>query len=346
MLLRRACVVSSVLLAAAVLCGCGDGDQKKQTGLRKSFRAALVFDVGGRGDKSFNDAAYDGFMAAARLLNAEPEEFKYLEPSGAIDRDAALRGYAEQGFDVVIGVGFLFTEAIYRIAPQFPKTWFVCVDYDAYGKPQVPANVIGLTYREEEGSYLVGAIAALTTKTDKIGFIGGMQTPLIEKFEAGYCAGAKGANPNVEVFVSYAGQTPDAFADPVRGKELARTQFQRGADIIYHASGSTGLGVFEAAIEAGKLAIGVDKDQYADAPGHILTSMFKRVDSSVRDTIVKAANGSIRGGLEQYGLADNAVGYVYDDNNKSLIPEAVRERAEGLRARIVSGELKVPTKAK
>lgn len=330
-----------VSLCLAFSSGCGREEPKPA-----AFRAALVFDVGGRGDKSFNDAAYEGFMQARLALGAREEDFKYLEPSGAMDREAALRGFAEMGYNVVVAVGILFSEAVFRIAPTFPNTTFICVDYDPTGRPVTPRNLIGLAYREHEGCFLVGAIAALTTKTDKIGFIGGMHIPLIERFEAGYTAGAKMVNPNVEVLVAYAGQTPEAFADPTRGKELARTQYQQGADIIFHASGSTGLGVFEAAKELDKLVIGVDKDQYADAPGHVLTSMFKRVDLSVRDTIIEVAQGKGAGGLRQFGLAEEAVGYIYDDNNKDLIPPAVRERVESLRAKIISGEIKVPSAKK
>ncbi len=347
---RRTGVVvlpATVILCLVLLTGCGQEGPKPVSGAPatspQSFRVALVFDVGGRGDKSFNDAAYEGFIQARSALGVKEDDFKYLEPSGAIDREAALRGFAEQGFDVVVAVGILFSEAVFRTAPAFPNTTFVCVDYDPAGRQAMPKNLIGLAYREHEGSFLVGAIAALTTKTDKVGFIGGMQIPLIERFEAGYAAGAKTVNPNVEVLVAYAGQTPEAFADPTRGKELARTQFQQGADVIFHASGSTGLGVFEAAKELHKLVIGVDKDQYADAPGCVLTSMFKRVDLSVKDTIIEIAQGKKAGGLRQFGLAENAVGYVFDDNNKNLIAPAVRERVEALRAKIVSGEVKVPS---
>jgi basic membrane protein A len=340
-------MLSLAVLSLVFLPCCGQENPKLSsmttTDSRQSFRAALVFDVGGRGDKSFNDAAYEGFIQARAAIGAEEKDFKYLEPSGAIDREAALRGFAEQGFDVVVGVGILFSEAIFRTAPAFPRTTFVCVDYDPAGRAAMPKNLIGLAYREHEGCFLVGAIAALTTKTDKVGFIGGMQIPLIEKFAAGYAAGARAVNPDVVVLVAYAGQTPEAFADPARGKELARTQFQQGADIIFHASGSTGLGVFEAAKELGKLVIGVDKDQYADAPGHVLTSMFKRVDLSVKNTIIEVAQGKKTGGLRQFGLAESAVGYVHDDNNNDLIAPVVRERVESLRTKIISGEVKVPS---
>jgi basic membrane protein A len=202
---------------------------------------------------------------------------------------------------------------------------------------------VALKFREEEGSFLVGAIAALKSKTGKIGFVGGMKIPLIKKFEAGYIAGASYVRPDVKVFVSYAGVTDNAFKNPSKGKELALTQYSKGADIIFHASGSTGLGVFEAARETDKLAIGVDSDQYAEAPGHILTSMIKDVDVAVLETIKSAMNNTFKGGVKTLGLAEGGISYVYDGNNKALIGEDIHARVEALKQKIISGEIVVPS---
>jgi basic membrane protein A len=189
----------------------------------------------------------------------------------------------------------------------------------------------------------VGAVAALKSKTGKIGFVGGMKIPLIKKFEAGYIAGATYVRPDVKVFVSYAGVTDNAFKNPSKGKELALTQYSKGADVIFHASGSTGLGVFEAAREKGKLAIGVDSDQYAEAPGYILTSMIKDVDVAVLETIRAAMSDTFEGGVKTLGLREGGISYVYDDNNKALIGEDIRAKVETLKQKIVSGEIVVPS---
>src|SRR5690606_9443216 len=187
-----------------------------------------------------------------------------------------------------------------------------------------PPNLAALRFREEEGSFLVGALAALVGNSKKVGFVGGMDSPLIHKFEVGYRAGVKHVCPDCEVLVQYAGVTPDAFANPGRGKELALSQYQQGVNVIYHASGSTGLGVFEAARQLGRYAIGVDADQYGEAPGRILTSMVKRVDEAVFDAARRVQDGTFRGGIYQFGLAENGVGYVYDENNRAMIPDSVR----------------------
>ena len=228
-----------------------------------------MFDVGGRGDKSFNDAAYAGLERAQKELGVT---FSTLETGEGSDREAQMRQLAAGGSQLVFGVGFLFSDDIYGLAQEFPNVKFACVDYTLKEGQTLPPNLRALEFKEHEGSFLVGALAALLTKTGKVGFVGGMEIPLIKKFEAGYRAGAKAANPKVEVLVKYAGTTGTAFKDPTKGKELGLAEYNQGADIIFHASGSTGLGVFEAAREKGKLAIGVDSDQQAEAPGFILTS--------------------------------------------------------------------------
>jgi basic membrane protein A len=306
--------------------------------------AGVVFDMGGRGDKSFNDGAYLGGERARRELGAH---VRFIEPGDGSDREAGLRLLAAEGMDVVFGVGFIFSDDLTQLAKEYPNTRFAGVDYaigaDSAGNPiPTPPNLAALKFREEEGSFLVGALAALVSRTKKLGFVGGMNFPLIHKFEAGYRAGVKHVCPTCTIVSQYAGVTPEAFRNPGRGKELALSQYEQGVDIIYHASGSTGLGVFEAARQTGKLAIGVDADQYAEAPGHILTSMVKGVDVAVFEATRWVKDGTFKGGYYQLGLKEGGVGYVYDENNKSLIPDAVHQRVEQLRQEIIAGRIKVP----
>ena len=304
------------------------------------MQVGLVFDVGGRGDKSFNDAAYAGLEAARKELGIE---FTTLETSEGADREAQMRQLAAGPAKLVFGVGFLFTDDIRELAKEFPDKKFACVDYTVNPGDTLPPNLAALKFKEEEGSYLVGALAALTSKTGKVGFVGGMSIPLIKKFEAGYVAGVKAADPRATVIVKYAGNTGNAFKDPTKGKELALAEYHAGADVIFHASGSTGLGVFEAARELGKLAIGVDSDQYDEAPGHILTSMVKRVDTAVLETVRAVQEDRFVGGVHTFGLADAGVKWVYDDRNKALVPDAVKAQVDSLQAKLIRGEIVAPT---
>ncbi|HTJ82361.1 MAG TPA: BMP family ABC transporter substrate-binding protein, partial [Polyangiaceae bacterium] len=205
-------------------------------------------------------------------------------------------------------------------------------------------NLAALKFREEEGSFLVGALAALVGGSKKVGFVGGMDIPLIHKFEDGYRQGVHEVCPDCVVIAQYAGATPEAFRNPSKGKELALSQYQAGVRVIFHASGSTGLGVFEAARTEDKLAIGVDADQWAEAPGHVLTSMTKGVDAAVFDTIARTKDGKFAGGVRSFGLAEGGVGYVYDEHNKALIPDDVRARVEELRRAIIDGRIHVEVK--
>jgi len=310
----------------------------------------MVFDIGGKGDKSFNDSAYRGLERAEEELGIAFTEF---EPGQDADREQGLRKLANAGYDLVIGVGFLFTDAITNVAREFENTKFACVDYDVSTDANIPSNLAALKFREEEGSFLVGAIAAVTTETGKIGFVGGMDIPLIHKFEAGYTAGAKAIDPDIEVFTSYAGVTPQAFADPVKGKELAMVQFGRRVDVIFHASGTTGNGVIEAAREENaklvgdglrRYVIGVDSNQNYLAPGTMLTSMVKSVDNAVYSTVKECIERDFRGGIREYGLAENGVSYAVDEHNEHLITPAIIARVEELKTRIISGEIDVPEK--
>ncbi len=300
-----------------------------------------MFDVGGRGDKSFNDAAYAGLERAQTELGAQ---FTTLETSEGADREAQLRQLAAGPAQIVFGVGFLFSDDVKALAKEFPDKKFACVDFTVTPGESLPPNLVALTFKEEEGSFLVGALAALLSKSHKIGFVGGMEIPLIQKFQAGYVAGAHAVDPNCEVLVKYAGNNGSAFKDPTKGKELALAEYHAGADIIFHASGSTGLGVFEAARELHKLAIGVDSDQFHEAPGFILTSMVKRVDTAVFEAIQAVKENRFAPGVQHLGLAEDGVKWVYDDNNKALVPDAVKARVDSLQAEIVAGRIVVPTK--
>ncbi len=300
-----------------------------------------MFDVGGRGDKSFNDAAYAGLERAQTELGAQ---FTTLETSEGADREAQLRQLAAGPAQIVFGVGFLFSDDVKALAKEYPDKKFACVDFTVTPGESLPPNLVALTFKEEEGSFLVGALAALLSRTHKIGFVGGMEIPLIQKFQAGYVAGAHAVDPSCEVLVKYAGNNGSAFKDPTKGKELALAEYHAGADIIFHASGSTGLGVFEAARELHKLAIGVDSDQFHEAPGFILTSMVKRVDTAVFEAIQAVKENRFAPGVQHLGLAEDGVKWVYDDNNKALVPDAVKARVDSLQAEIVAGRITVPTK--
>ncbi len=327
--------VNAVLLVA----GAGMGGERGSG--RGRVRIGLVFDVGGLGDKSFNDAANRGLQRAAREL---PVTTRYIEPGDGSDRETALRRFAQEGYDLVIGVGYIFSEDVRALAREFPQVQFACVDYAPPEHGASPSNVAGLRFREQEGSYLVGAIAGLTTRTRQVGFVGGMKIPLIRKFEAGYQAGVRRLCPDCTVRSAYAGNTPKAFADPTTGKELALAQYDRGVDVIFHAAGKTGDGVLGAARERKRWVIGVDSDQFHQAPCCVLTSMIKKVDVAVFDVIREVAEGRFHGGERELGLAEDGVGYVYDDNNRGRLPPAVIRRVEALRADIVAGRIEVPWK--
>ncbi len=333
----------SLAAAAVLVVGCGKRAEPPGStgkGAGSALKVGLVFDVGGRGDKSFNDAAYAGLEQARKELGVEVQT---LETGEGTDREAALRQLAAGGSQLVFGVGFLFSDDIHQLAREFPAVKFACVDYTVKPGDTLPPNLAALTFKEEEGSYLVGALAALLDKTGKVGFVGGMQIPLIKKFEAGYRAGVAAVNPKLQVLVKYAGTTGSAFKDPTKGKELGLAEYNQGADIIFHASGSTGLGVFEAAREKHKLAIGVDSDQYAEAPGFILTSMVKRVDHAVFNTIQQVGQGQWQGGIHVFGLKEQGVGWVYDAHNQALIPGPVKAAVDSLEREIVAGRIAVPS---
>ena len=338
---KFALALAAATLLSLLLAGCAKQQAKapaSPTG--KQYKVGLVFDVGGRGDKSFNDAAYAGLDRAKSELDVNVST---LEMGEGNDREAALRQLAQNGSQIVFGVGFLFSDDIKSLAKEFPNTKFACIDFTVTPGESLPPNLVALKFREEEGSYLVGALAGLVSKSNQLGFVGGMEIPLIKKFEAGYRAGVLSVRPGAKLLVKYAGTTGAAFKDPTKGKELALAEYHDGADIIFHASGSTGLGVFEAARELHKLAIGVDSDQYDEAPGVILTSMVKRVDTAVFETIKQAQAGQWTGGVKEFGLKENGVTWVDDGRNRNLVPDAARAKVDSLKAAIIAGSIVVPT---
>lgn len=342
------CLLSVVLVLTSFLSGCGKKEVSKGAEEGKKVKVGLVFDVGGRGDKSFNDAAYAG-LEKARADFGDKIEIKYLEPAGGGEnREQLVRLLAQEKYDVIFGVGFIFTETITKVAKEFPQTKFGLVDgYIPDLKDN--SNISCLLFKDHEGSFLVGAAAALKSKSGKVGFVGGMQIPTIEKFEAGYVAGAKFVNPNIEVISDYIGTTGEAFKDPVKGKELALKQIKNGVDVVYHASGASGIGVLEAAASQQVLAIGVDSDQSLTATEtqrpYILTSMLKRVDTAVYDTIKSVVDANFKGGYHEFGLKDNGVAYAENEYNKNLIND-IKPRLEEIKNKIMNGEVKVPATRK
>jgi len=331
-------LLCALLFLPVAACG------KEQAAADEDIRVTVVFDIGGRGDKGFNDGAATGADRAVRNLGVE---VAYIEPHTDEARTGGLRRAAQQGADLVIGVGLLASGELTKLAKEFPNTRFAGIDFslqqDSLGRAELPpTNLTGIRFREEEGSFVVGAIAGARSRTGRVGFVGGMRVPQIGKFQAGYAAGVRAACPRCEVLVDYAGNTPQAFADPATGYRLAAAQYDAGADIIFHASGATGQGVLRAAAEKNQLVIGVDRDQWDDAPGHVLTSMTKEIDVAVYRTIERLKAGSLQGGLVSLGLEEGGVGYVYDARNQAMIPAEVRAQAEALRNAVIAGLVRVP----
>jgi basic membrane protein A and related proteins len=298
------------------------------------FRVALVLDKGGKDDKSFNAAAFKGAMQAKDELKVS---VKYVEATDDNAFEPLLRSFAQKDFDLIVSVGFAQADALKKVAGQFPAKRFSIVDADVSAP-----NVRSLLFEEHEASFLVGAIAAMTSKTGKVGFIGGMDIPLIRRFQMGYEAGARSVNPKVQVSGNFVGVTGEAWNNPAKGKELAIAQFDSGADVIFGAAGGSNNGLFDAAEEKGKLAIGVDSNQNWVKPGKILTSMLKRVDTAVFTTIQDAVKGSFSAGQKRFGLANQGVDYAVDQHNEKLIPAETRKKVDKIKADIISGKIKVP----
>lgn len=326
----------------------GSEDEQAGAGPQSDIRAAMVTDVGGLGDQSFNDSAYAGLERAQEELGVDIE---VLESNAPTDYVGNLTQLAESGFSPVFAVGFLMTDAVTEVAPQFPDTQFALID----SVPEQPIdNVTSLVFEEQQGSYLAGVVAGLMTQQDTdyttaeqqvVGFLGGLEGPLIQKFQAGYEAGVESVCPDCQVLVQYAGTTPEAFNDPATGQEIALSQNDQGADVIYHASGATGQGLFEAATDRSFFAIGVDSDQAAlvpDAP--ILTSMLKRVDNAVFAAVEASANDELTGGeVTTYGLAEEGIDLAEFGEFTDLVPAEVTAAVDEARSGITGGGVEVPT---
>jgi basic membrane protein A and related proteins len=303
------------------------------TALAQEFKPAIVFDRGGKFDKSFNEAAYNGIEQFKKETNVAYRDFEITNDA---QREQAMQRFARDGHNPVIVIGFSFGTALEKVAKEYPNTRFTIID----SKIDAP-NVRSALFTEHEGSYLVGMMAGLASTSGKVGFIGGMDIPLIRKFACGYVQGVKAAKPTAEVIQNMTGNTGAAFNDPAKGAELAKSQLDRGADVVYHAAGGTGIGVLRTVAEAGKLGIGVDSNQNGLHPGKVLTSMLKRVDVAVYSTLKDAQGGKWTPGVSVYGLQQDGVGYAMDDNNKALVTPAMKAAVDKAAADIKSGAIKV-----
>jgi basic membrane protein A len=301
--------------------------------MAQEIKPAILFDLGGKFDKSFNEASFHG---AEKFKTETGIPYVEFEISNDAQREQALTRFAEDGRNPIVMAGFNWAAALEKVAGEFPDTKFTIIDM-VVEKP----NVNSVVFKEQEGSYLVGVMAAKASKTGTIGFVGGMQVPLIGKFECGYVEGAKAANPDIKVIRNYTGDTPAAWNDPTKGGEITRTQIDQGADVVYHAAGGTGVGVLQAAADAGKLGIGVDSNQNGLHPGKVLTSMLKRVDTAVYNAFMDAKDGKFEAGIHNLGLAEGGVDYAMDDNNKDLVNEDMKAAVEKAKADIIAGTIKV-----
>ncbi len=313
---------------AGLLCLCG-GWALAQT----APRPAVVYSVGGKFDGSFNEAAFRG---AERYKAETGVAYADFEIATAAQSEQALRSFAQRGFSPIVAIGFTHASALARVAPDFPDTRFSIVD----SLVEAP-NVQSIVFREQEGSYVVGILAAMASKSGVIGFVGGMDIPLIRKFACGYILGARSADPQVKVLVNMTGPTPAAWSDPVRGAELARSQIEQGADVVIQAAGGTGIGVLQAAADAGVLGIGTDSNQNGLHPGQVLTSMRKRVDVAVYESFKTARDGGWRRGLQVLGLAEGGLDWVFDQHNRTLITTQMDVAAKAAEAGIAEGTIRV-----
>ncbi len=299
-----------------------------------ALKVGLVLDKGGKDDKSFNTAAFEGAIKAEKDLKID---LKYVEATDVNALENLHRQFAQKKYDLIIGIGFAQTEAMKKTAAQFPNVKFAIID----GEVNAP-NVRSLMFEEHQGSFVVGAIAALKSKSNKIGFIGGMDIPLIRRFALGYQAGVKHINPKAEVIENFIGVTGEAWNNPAKAKELALSQIASGAEVIFVAAGASGSGVFDAVEEKKKLAIGVDSNQNWLKPGFILTSMQKRVDLAVYKVIEDTLNGKFTSGTIRHGLSDKGIDYALDKYNEKILTMDIRKKADDLKSQIASGKISVP----
>ncbi len=300
------------------------------TGLSQA-EPALIYDLGGKYDKSFNEAAFNG---AERWAKENGATYREIEMQSEAQREQALRRFAEAGSNPIVMTGFSFASVLEEVAPDYPDTKFALIDMvvDA-------PNVRSVVFNEHEGSYLVGVMAAMASKTGTVGFIGGMDIPLIRKFACGYVQGVKATNPDATVIENMTGTTPTAWNDPVKGSELTKAQISNDADVIYAAAGGTGVGVLQTAADEGVLSIGVDSNQNYMHPGKVLTSMVKRVDNAVFEAMSQGTE--LETGFNVMGLANEGVGYAVDEHNKDLITDEMKAAVEEAKAKIISGEVEV-----
>ena len=294
---------------------------------------AIIFDLGGKFDKSFNEAGYNG---AEKWANETGGKYLEIELQSEAQREQALRRFAEVGANPIITMGFAMSAPLSEVAPDYPDTTFVTIDGWAPHD-----NVLNVGFAEHEGSYLVGMMAALATESNTVGFIGGMDIPLIRRFACGFVQGAKHANADVEVYQNMTGTTPSAWNDPTKGGELAKSQFDRGADVVFAAAGGTGLGVYQAAADNGKLAIGVDSNQNHLHPGTMLTSMLKRVDVAAYMAFSDANTDKFTTGVQVLGLAEGGVDWALDDNNRALISDEMKQGVDSAKESITLGKIAV-----
>jgi basic membrane protein A and related proteins len=344
--LRRLTKTAAALSAAALLlsaCG-GNGEETnngdgEDTGAQSDIKIGMAYDVGGRGDQSFNDAAAKGMDQAVEEFGMESQESEAGDGEPESAREERLRTFADNGFNPIIAVGFAYSESVAKVAPDYPDVSFAIIDDEgAQGD-----NISNLVFAEEQGSFLVGAAAALKTETDHVGFIGGVEVPLIQKFEAGFVAGAQEVNPDIEIDITYLTQAPDfsGFNDPAKGKTAAQGMFDSGADVVYHAAGGSGGGLFEAASESGNWAIGVDSDQYELADESvrdvILTSMLKNVDVAVYEFLSEGNDGDFPSGTVRYDLESDGVGY----STSGGFVDDITDQLEEYKQQIIDGEITV-----
>jgi basic membrane protein A len=347
--LRRGLKISLVTLTSAALTlGASACGGKKATtggddgGGKKTVKVGLAYDIGGRGDKSFNDAAYAGLQKVKSSLNLEVKDIEATKGESDNDKVQRLELLASSGYNPVIAVGFAYAGPLGKVAKNHPNTKFAIVDDNSIKA----ANVTNLIFAEEQGSYLVGAAAAKKSKTGHIGYIGGVETPLLKKFEAGYVAGAKKINPNIKIDIKYISRGTDfsGFSDPAKGKTVAEGEYDAGSDVIYHAAGLSGTGLFQAAAAKKKYAIGVDSDQYLTAEAaqkpYIITSMLKRVDTAVFNFVQSTSNGTVKSGPITFDLKNDGIGY--STSNAAEIKD-VQSKLDELKQQIVSGAITVPT---
>ena len=302
--------------------------------LAADVKPAIIYDLGGKFDKSFNEAAYNG----AEKFKAETGiEYREFEIANDAQREQALRKFAGDGNNPIVVAGFSWAAALEKVSAEYPDTKFAIIDMVVAGKP----NVKSIVFKEQEGSYLAGIMAAIAAKSNKVGFVGGMDIPLIHKFACGYVGGVKSVKPDAEVFQAYTGSDPSAWNDPVKGGEITKSQISQGADVVYHAAGGTGVGVLQAAAEAGKLGIGVDSNQNGLQPGKVLTSMLKRVDVAVYNSFMDAKNDKFVADIQNLGLKEDGVGVAMDEHNKALVTPEMTAAVDKAKADIIAGTVTV-----